>query len=150
MNGLQINSQLLHDHHLRATAARARLWKVISEFAGPFTAEQVAAKIAGRKPAVHRATVFRDLDKFVSSGILTELAVRGSKCRLFEKSERVNTTHFVCKSCGLVSLLESDTVEAATEKESLNLSRQGYRVEAIGIKIYGWCKQCIPMKGGSV
>ncbi len=136
-------------HHLKATEARMLLFKTIQLFHGPFRSDEILTALHKQHISVHRATVFRDLDTFVVHGILTELAVRGVKARLFERADEPHPVHFVCSSCG-VTALNLPELETSIQQEVSMLANRGYATKSYGIKIYGKCPACQGRKKGKI
>ena len=115
--------ELIKNKKLKFTPARKMLLEIFSEASKPLAYEDIKSEIA-----MDKATFYRNMTRFESSGILNGFESNDKK-RYYEMSENVHA-HFICTLCHNVECIEADK----------HLSLKGYTVE--NIIIHGVCPNC--------
>ena len=120
---------------LRCTGPRVSVRRAMTRRASPVTHGELAAALG---PAgLDRATVFRNLTDLAEAGMLSRTDL-GDHVWRFELKEEAEASHgkdhvhFVCRDCGTVSCLPSETMPVAPLAVG--------RVEEILLK--GLCNAC--------
>jgi Fur family ferric uptake transcriptional regulator len=101
------------------------------------TADEVAARVADRHPDVHRATVYRTLDRLQELGVVTHVHL-GHGPSTFHVNDRPHH-HAVCSSCGSVvevPLAALDDLAARLREE------HGFELSPQHFALSGRCRAC--------
>lgn len=101
------------------------------------TATEVYGRVHELNPTVSRATVFRVLNGFATSGKALELRLAGDETR-YDYNVKPHA-HARCKACKRVTDVEIDGLPADGLRAT---SLDGFAVEGYVIEFYGYCKQC--------
>lgn len=136
----------LKDAGLKATLPRMQLTELLLSFEGPFTADEVIAKVDGSGLKIHRATIYRDLAHFVEAGVLRSFAIRTNTANYYELITDSHHHHFICEDCLKMTDVYLEEVEAALETFEAALTRQGLEVDTHTLKFYGRCQTCSTRK----
>ncbi len=102
------------------------------------TATEVYGWVRTVQPSVSRATVFRVLGGFASSGRAQELRLAGSEVRYDFRTE--GHSHGRCLDCGQVFDVE---IEEGGEYLSVVKAQEGFSVEGYSVEFYGRCGKCL-------
>lgn len=94
------------------------------------TAQEVCEEL----PDVEVSTVYRNLDRFVTDGVLRKVFV-GANAAAYELADDMHD-HFVCDICSDVAAIE-------TPASLHRVLPQGAQVVEGGITVRGRCKKCI-------
>ncbi|MBQ8320379.1 MAG: transcriptional repressor [Clostridia bacterium] len=121
----------------RQTKQKSAIYEVLCLLDHP-TATEVYNKVRESSPTVSRATVFRVLSGFASSGRALELKMANSDVRY-----DYNTAphyHVHCVSCGKVADVCLEKTERIPEVEIVG--GEGFAVEGYSVEFYGRCSKC--------
>jgi Fur family transcriptional regulator, peroxide stress response regulator len=103
--------------------------------AGPITAEQVYREAKERLPSVSLGTVYRNLNKLVLEGLISETKMGSSATFVRHPFSNV---HFECSVCHKLFAVPF-------ELNVLELSRKtGMNIERWELQLRGVCKECEP------
>ncbi|OPY33274.1 MAG: zinc uptake transcriptional repressor [Methanomassiliicoccales archaeon PtaU1.Bin124] len=106
---------------------------IVYESDHPITADEVYTRSRGSMPNISLGTVYRNLNKLVSEGLVSESNANGIST--FCKHPFPNTT-FECSSCRKL-------VSVPVDLNVLELSkRSGMAVERYTLQLHGVCKGC--------
>lgn len=115
---------------MRKSKYQEKIIKVLEDSKEPLT-----ARIIHRlTPDSDLATIYRNINKLVAHGRITELRIIKRES-LFEINKD-NHQHAVCKVCGKVEHVEIDSEEILK-----NIKIKGFKAEDIEITIKGHCKK---------
>ena len=128
---------MLHDRHLRVTAARVAVLDVLAE-RSHLTTDEVAAAVRVRIGAVSTQGSYHMLDTLVSAGLLRRIEVAGSAAR-YERRVGDNHHHLVCRSCGEVRDVDCDSREKLCVAPP---DQEGYQIDESEVIFWGLCPQC--------
>jgi Fur family transcriptional regulator, ferric uptake regulator len=107
--------RLLRQTGGRITASRRAVVEVLLENgAQHITAEELAWRVRRRHPDIHRATVYRSLERLQEAGVVTHVHV-GHGPSTFHLSDRPHH-HAACRSCGTIIELASDTLDGVAQR----------------------------------
>ncbi|MBQ8291195.1 MAG: transcriptional repressor [Clostridia bacterium] len=102
------------------------------------TATEVYGRVHELYPTVSRATVFRVLNGFSTSGRALELRLAGQETR-YDYNVAPHA-HARCRSCGRLSDVEAKGIPS----EGLQAEAcDGFEIEGYMIEFYGTCKECV-------
>jgi Fur family peroxide stress response transcriptional regulator len=100
---------------------------------GPLTADQVYAKARKRMPNISLGTVYRNLNKLVGEGLLSETKI--GNVTAFIRHPFSNAT-FECERCKKLFCVPYDIRNPELERSV------GMRVSRWSLRITGICKEC--------
>lgn len=120
----------------RSTSQKRAILVYLKSTTAHPTAQQVYAHVRTTEPKISKATVYRNLDAFVRSGIISEIVTDTE--RRFDACIE-DHAHFCCESCGRVSDID---VPMAQHKD-LSAIAQCERVRRYVAYAYGVCSLCV-------
>jgi Fur family transcriptional regulator, ferric uptake regulator len=129
---------LMKSHGDRLTTSRRAVIDVVLAGDHHVTADEIVSRVAETHPEVHRATVYRTLDRLQEVGVLTHVHL-GHGASTFHLNDRPHH-HAVCSSCGAVvevplSALD-DLGHSLHEKHGFELASQHFALS-------GLCADCV-------
>lgn len=130
-------SSVLRARGGRVTPQRLAIARVVRETGGHVTAEAVFAQVSERLPGVSLPTVYATLELLEELGQVRRVPA-GSGAVLFDSRTEAHD-HFVCRRCGTVVDLESDTDHAAPLRAAVAL---GCRADDAQVVVSGLCPAC--------
>ena len=118
----------------RNTHQKETVWSVFSAMRNHPTAEMVCDEVAKADPKIGRATVYRILNSYVSSGTAIKVPV-------YDGADRYDITvmphsHAKCRLCGNVLDVSTSGVLPKVKEEN------GFIVEGGAVLYYGVCCEC--------
>ncbi len=120
----------------RQTKQKQIIYDVLTTLDHP-TATEVYHYVHEHYPTVSRATVFRVLGGFASSGKALELKVAGDEVRYDYNVAPHYHAH--CTKCGRVA----DVMMKALPQEAFKAeSMQGFEVAGYSVEFFGTCRAC--------
>lgn len=97
------------------------------------TAEDLAERVRSRHPEIHRATIYRTLEKLQEAGVVSHVHL-GHGPSTFHLGDHLHH-HAVCSVCGAVVELPFDALEDVErrlrEKHGWQLSQQHFALSAL-------------------
>lgn len=121
----------------RLTASRRAVVEALLSGGHHVTADEIVATVAERHPEVHRATVYRTLDRLEAAGVITHVHL-GHGPSTFHLNDRPHH-HAVCSSCGAVVEVPlaalDDLADQLRDKHGFELSSQHFALS-------GRCRAC--------
>jgi len=131
----QITSTDIQQHGLKATPQRLLMIKHI-EKAGHISIEKLFEAVRGEFPSISLATVYKNIDALLSTGLIREVGIVGGK-HVFELA-RGDHIHFICKKCGAIMDIQPKE-NILPEAVATNLPG---KMEEVELNIYGICDSC--------
>jgi Fur family ferric uptake transcriptional regulator len=130
----------LRDAGLRVTPARVAVVQVVGETDEHLSAEEIAARVAVLAPDVHRATVFRTLERLADRGMLTHVHVPHAPTtyHLRRPDDRMHL-HVVCRVCDSVLDVDATLLDAAAERLA---ESSGFILDSAHAALSGTCSNC--------
>ncbi len=104
------------------------------------SADEIALAVAEWAPTVHRATVYRTLDRLVSLGLVAHVHLpHGATTYHVRRPEEGMHLHLSCRGCGAVVDADPGLLDdVAAEVERAN----GFVLDAAHGALSGWCSDC--------
>ena len=122
----------------RQTKQRSLIWDVLARVDGQHlsVAEVETAVREGGSP-LHRATIYRTLDRLVDDGLLvrTNLGPDRSTYEIAEEHHH----HLVCEECGRTDHVPHDLVRGAISSIE---QRSGFDLASARLSLHGLCRDC--------
>lgn len=122
----------------RMTPSIRAILSVLHSAPGPIAVSEILRKLASRKVALDKVTVYRKLGLLLSLGVIQEVLLSGEK-KYYELTGK-HHHHLVCLACDRVTDWMPD--EAVLRREERHLEKSGFRVEYHSLELFGLCKQC--------
>ena len=118
----------------RFSAQREAIYETLQNTKEHPDADAIAAAVREKMPDVGVATVYRNLKKLVSCGLVH--TVETTDNRIHYDADTRRHAHFICKHCGKISdLFVATSLEHEVEK-------MGYSVDSEKLVLYGVCPEC--------
>ncbi|NOY22539.1 MAG: transcriptional repressor [Acidobacteria bacterium] len=131
----KITSADIQQHGLKATPQRLLMLKHIKKNKH-ISIEKLFKAVSAEFPSISLATVYKNIDALLSTGLIREVSIVGGK-HVFEVAKG-NHIHFVCTNCGnIVDILQPEKL--VSDKV---MKRLPGKAEAIELNIYGICDSC--------
>ena len=129
----------------RSTPARRAVLAIIAGTAEHLSADDIALAVAGQAPDVHRATVFRTLDRIVSLGVVAHVHLPhgATTYHLREPLERMHL-HLLCRSCGRVFDIEAGLLDEVAARVA---ALSWFELEPDHTALSGRCAECRDERG---
>jgi len=99
----------------------------------PITADQVYEKARAILPRISLGTVYRNLNRLVQTGLISESKVGSVQCFF---PHPYSNTHLECKMCGKLFSVSYELQLAQVAKET------GLRLDGYELRLKGLCKEC--------
>lgn len=97
------------------------------------TAEELVVRVRSRHPDIHRATVYRTLEKLQEAGVVTHVHLDHGPST-FQLGDHPHH-HATCRSCGAVVELADDVMDGVAERlrreHGWELARQHFALSAL-------------------
>lgn len=123
----------------RLTDARKASVGILAEAKSPLSASEVLKAFAKKRVLADRATVYRELEFLVKTGIAAPVRFEGRAVR-YELSGQAHHHHAVCVKCEDVQDVEADAALEAAEARIAK--RAGFHVLRHAFELFGLCKNC--------
>lgn len=120
----------------RQTKQKQIIYEALKTLDHP-TATEVYGYVHAEYPTVSRATVFRVLGGFASSGRALELRAAGNEVRYDYNVEPHYHAH--CETCGRVADV---CVEGLPSKKLMITADEDFEVSGYSVEFFGKCKGC--------
>lgn len=126
----------------RITAARRAVIEVLASTSDHPSADQLCGWVSERYPAVHRATVYRTLDRLTELGVVTHVHIGGAATTYhLADSGGSDHLHANCRVCGRIIDLPADLLDPIGRQ----LARDsGFHLDAAHVALSGTCDGCLP------
>ena len=95
---------LCHRHHLAATHQRQIIYETVMSLSGHPSPEVIYGKVRRKIPSISLATVFKNIQTFLDSGMLREVSLHHGAMRVEPNHEPHH--HLVCVRCRSIEDLE--------------------------------------------
>lgn len=128
---------------LKKTKTRERVLAILEKEKCPLSALEICARIGG-EGAVWPSTVYRTLEQFEKSGVVSRLTVMGSDNAVYELNRFCHKHYAVCMACHKIVPMENCPMEAFTPR----VQDDGFQVVGHNVEVYGYCAGCARQERG--
>ncbi|TMK87424.1 MAG: transcriptional repressor [Actinobacteria bacterium] len=135
---------LLGQAGLRSTPQRLAIIRAVAAQPRPVTAQELYARLRGKRGSPGLATVYRTLNSLSEAGVLRTFAA-GEGELAYRLCEPGHHHHLICESCGKVVEIPSCEVEEWADGVA---SRRGFVAIRHQADIFGLCASCRPEATG--
>jgi Fur family transcriptional regulator, ferric uptake regulator len=131
----------------RSTPARRAVLEVLGSTSDHLSADEIAVAVSERAPDVHRATVFRTLERLVSLGVVTHVHLPhgAATYHVGGSGDRMHL-HLSCRGCGGVFDTEAGLLDDVAARVAGTL---GFVLDPDHTALSGWCSSCAAHRGGA-
>ncbi|MGE0640830.1 MAG: Fur family transcriptional regulator [Thermoanaerobaculia bacterium] len=132
---------------LRATAERRLLIREIFAHHGHLDAEEIVRAVRARGLSISRATVYRNLELLVESGLAHKVRLAGRRF-LYEHVHRGQRhNHLACRRCGRMVEFVSPGITALLGEIC---RAHSFDAQENQLQIVGLCRGCVEQPGAAV
>jgi len=134
------SADLLRDAGLKITKPRLAILDVLIREHGPFTAEELFARLSqprGGSPC-NVVTIYRCLAKFESLGLINRCDFGDGSIRYELRARDHHHHHIICRSCKKVESLPKCPVE----DRSIQIPKMGFKDVSHRLEFFGVCPDC--------
>lgn len=131
----------LHELGQRSTVARCAVLDVISSTPHHLSADEIGVAVSEQAPDVHRATVFRTLERLVALGLVAHVHLPhgATTYHLSIPAERMHL-HLSCRSCGGVFDIDAELLDDVVADLR---DQRGFELEPAHSALSGRCPACV-------
>ncbi|WP_157811206.1 Fur family transcriptional regulator [Microbacterium lacus] len=125
----------------RVTGSRRAVLEVLASRSEHLSADQVAAALESEQTPVHRATVYRTLERLAEIGVATSMQVTGGAAvyHLAAVGQTHEHLHARCRSCGEVFVLPPAVLSDAVARVAAD---RGFVLDPAQSTLVGLCAEC--------
>lgn len=109
------------------------------------TADALYASVRAENPTISLATVYRNLNQLVDSGLVMRISIPGQADRFDDKND--GHQHMICTHCGSITDIPTDTLPDICGEVA---KATGLCVESCSMIFYGSCKACEKKTGAKI
>lgn len=124
----------------RITDARRAVIEVLASTSDHPNAEQLCNWVSEQYPAVHRATVYRTLERLTALGVVTHVHISGGATTYhLADSDGRDHLHASCRVCGRIIDLPGDLLDPIGRRLTQD---SGFDLDAAHVALSGTCHGC--------
>jgi Fe2+ or Zn2+ uptake regulation protein len=123
---------------VRLTPQREVLLRVLSTTMGHPTVDDLVRAVRDVLPSVSHATVYRNVQELVSTGLIGTLERAGGAVQYEINPD--DHHHFVCRSCGEVWDVYLNEVDVQVDRRRSPL--KGFQIDRREVQLHGLCANC--------
>ncbi len=129
--------ELCHEHGIAVTHQRQVLYEVMQTMHGHPSPEEVYARVKKKVPAISLATVYKNINLFVESGVFRKMSPHHGSVRV-EMNEHPHH-HMVCSKCKKITDIGEHELGFVARRNRLP---DGFLVERYAVDVIGICAKC--------
>lgn len=130
-------TQVLSDKNLKVTKARLGVLEALRSNTNPATVDDIARGLGKCQINADQVTLYRILDIFCKSGLVTRLEFGEGKFRYeLKKSEH---HHLICERCGSIEDVTNCPIDELTQSIS---KKHQFMVKRHALEFFGLCQSC--------
>ena len=137
-NNLKILVSRSKEKGLKLTPQRMVIFRILSECNQHVTVDQVYQRASVEYPMLSPATVYRNMEQMVESGLLKHLDLGGTSMRYDTNLEEHH--HFVCTKCGVVSDVYLEKVNYSLDQTRSHFGKA--QINSLDLHLQGICGEC--------
>ena len=125
---------------LRPTKTRKALFELFFRPKTPLSAPDIVRELKRARVAVHKTTVYRELERLEKLGIVETVRL-GDRKRYYELAARGHHHHLVCLRCERVTDIDVDERALCEQERMLNRKKQ-FTILRHSLEFFGFCGVC--------
>ena len=137
VNGTKPFRELCREHGIAVTHQRQVLYEVMKTMHGHPSPEEVYARVKKKVPAISLATVYKNINLFVESGVFQKVSMHHGSVRV-EMNGRPHH-HMVCSKCRKIADIGEKELGLTAKRSRLP---GGFLVERYAVDAIGVCASC--------
>lgn len=122
----------------KVTNERLALLRLLYEYDGHFSVDDILDLMRNQKFRISRATVYRTLDLLVQSGLIKKLHIEGQETRYESAHTSGHHDHIVCVDCG--KIIEFFNQELETLQDHI-MAEHKFKMTQHVHQLYGACQR---------
>jgi Fur family ferric uptake transcriptional regulator len=123
----------------RQTKSKLAIREILSASEKPMAAMELVEALDGRGLSVNKTTVYRELEKLLLKGEISEVDF-GEGQKRYEITHGDHHHHAVCTNCEAVVELE---IEPQLQQIQSSVAKQsGFRIQKHLVEFFGLCRRC--------
>lgn len=129
--------ELCAQHGLAVTHQRQIIYEVLQGMTGHPSPEEVYMRVRKKIPAISLATVYKNINLFLESGLFREVSLHHGSLRVETNSHPHH--HLVCTSCRSIYDIEEHDLGSLQVPSKL---AGGFLVTRLAVDVIGLCPAC--------
>src|SRR5580698_11617497 len=129
--------ELCQENGIAVTHQRQVLYEVMKAMHGHPSPEEVYARVKKKVPAISLATVYKNINLFVESGVFRKMSMHHGSVRVEMNDEAHH--HLVCSVCKEIVDIDEKTLGTLPKRKRL---AGGFLVERYAVDVIGLCAKC--------
>jgi Fur family peroxide stress response transcriptional regulator len=129
--------ELCREHGIAVTHQRQVLYETMQTMHGHPSPEEVYARVKRKVPAISLATVYKNINLFVESGVFRKMSLHHGSVRV-EMNEEPHH-HMVCSKCMKITDIGEKDLGLVAKRSRLP---DGFLVERYAVDVIGVCASC--------
>ena len=129
--------ELCVEHGIAVTHQRQVLYEVMQGMSGHPSPEEVYARVKKKIPAISLATVYKNINLFVESGVFRKMSMHHGSVRVEMNSQAHH--HMVCSKCKVITDIGEKDLGLVSTRTRLP---GGFLVERYAVDVIGLCPKC--------
>ena len=134
--------ELCQQHNLVATHQRQIIYETVMSLPGHPSPEAIYDQVKTQIPSISLATVYKNIQTFLDSGMLREVSLHHGSMRVEPHHEPHH--HLVCVRCKSIMDVDADKIEPIRLRQRLP---KGFQITRIAVDILGVCESCASARG---
>jgi Fur family ferric uptake transcriptional regulator len=102
-------------------------------------ASEIHRRLKSKGEKVSLATIYRTLNVFVKSGLVSEVDFGESHSHYEPEISRAAHGHLVCLSCGEVKEFSDEKIQSILKKIG---TESRFKTDKFSIQVFGYCQNC--------
>ena len=127
----------LEAHNIKGSVPRLAIMQYLIDHDTHPTVEEVYQALHGELPTLSLTTVYNTLRMFAERGAATLITIDDR--RVCYDGNREHHSHFLCKKCGKVFNMPSDSLDPPRPRPGYGV---GFRIDEVQIYYKGLCREC--------
>jgi Fur family transcriptional regulator, peroxide stress response regulator len=129
--------ELCAEHGIAVTHQRQMLYEIMQGMDGHPSPEEVYARVRKKVPAISLATVYKNINLFVESGLFRKMSMHHGSLRV-EMNDKAHH-HLVCSRCKVITDIGEQELGPISKRTRLP---GGFLVERYAVDVIGLCAKC--------
>lgn len=131
---------IIKKHGLRLTATRQAVLELFFRQHTPLSATKILGVLDEAALRVNKTTVYRELEKLVTLGILKSVSLK-DRTQYYELASRHHHHHLICLECKRILDIDIPDETLVMRAEQLG-KKVHFSVLSHSLEFYGHCTQC--------
>ena len=137
---LEAFKEHLRSQKLKFTQTRRLIYEeIFSDKTIHPNAYDIHRRLKNKGEKVSLATIYRTLNLFVKSGLVSEVDFGENHSHYEPEISRTAHGHLVCLSCGEVQEFSNEKVQSILKKIG---KRSQFKTDKFSIQVFGYCQKC--------